>query len=162
MTAPSSRAAIALLAAAVMLLSDRRVVTAQTNTADVGGIVKDMSGGVLHGATVTARHTATGLVVERVTDQAGRFFLPGLRAGEWEITGALPGFAPHTLKGLVLEIGRTLNVELTLGVEGLSESVTVAVNAPVLHVRPGIRRQSVGSDQRRDQGGQQRHARQPV
>jgi hypothetical protein len=44
----------------------------------------------------------------------------------------LSGFAPHTVKGIVLEIGRTLNVDLTLGVEGLTETVTVGTNAAVL------------------------------
>src|SRR5437870_8068482 len=93
---------------------------AQTNAGEVGGVVKDISGGVLPGATVTARHAATGAVVERVTDSAGRFFLPALRTGQWDITASLAGFAPQSQKGIVLEMGRTLNVEFRLGVEGVT------------------------------------------
>ena len=47
---------------------------------------RDTSGGVLPGATVTATHPASGTVVERVTDGEGRFFLPALRIGQWEVT----------------------------------------------------------------------------
>ena len=49
---------------------------AQTNTAQMTGVVRDSSGGVLPGATVIAIQQATGTVVERVTDGEGRFFLP--------------------------------------------------------------------------------------
>src|SRR6266508_5133224 len=105
---------------------------AQTNTGEVSGVVRDISGGLLTGATVTARHAATGVVVERVTDSAGRFFLPALRTGQWDITASLTGFASQTQRGIVLEIGRTLNVEFRLGVEGVTENVTVAANAALL------------------------------
>ena len=46
---------------------------AQANTAEVSGVVRDTSGGVLPGATVTARHLDSGLVVERVSDGDGRY-----------------------------------------------------------------------------------------
>jgi hypothetical protein len=57
------------------------VAIAQTNTGEVSGVVRDVLGGVLPGATVTARHQASGLVVERMTDSTGRFFLRALRTG---------------------------------------------------------------------------------
>jgi hypothetical protein len=86
--------------------------SAQTNTAEIAGIVRDSSGGVLPGVAVTARHPDAGLVLERVTDDQGRFFFPALRIGTWEIRAELPGFAPRT-EMVVLEIGRTLSIDLT-------------------------------------------------
>ena len=115
-----------------MLLSVSVVASAQSNTGEVAGVVRHSSGGVLAGATIVASHTATGLIVERVTDSAGRFFFPALRTGQWEIRVSLTGFTPHTLKGIVLEMGRTLDLEVTLSVEGVSETVTVTVGAPML------------------------------
>ena len=56
-------------------------------------------------------------MVERVTDDEGRFFLPALRIGRWEITATLSGFAAEAASSL--ELGRTLNLEFTLGVEGV-------------------------------------------
>ena len=107
---------------------------AQTNTGEVSGVVKDLSGGVLPGATVTALHLASGTVVERVTDGQGRFFLPALRIGDWEVTVRLSGFAVQTRR-FALEIGRAVGLEFTLGLEGLVEQVTVENRAPLLQTR---------------------------
>lgn len=117
---------------AVVLLALGSSAIAQTNAGEVAGIVKDSSGGVLTGATVTATHPATGTVVERVTDSGGRFFLPALRTGHWDITASLAGFAPHTQKGILLEMGRTLNLEFTLGVKGVTENLTISLNTSQL------------------------------
>jgi hypothetical protein len=104
----------------------------QTNTGEVSGIVMDTSGGVLPGAAVTATHTASGTVVTRVTDAEGRFFLPALRVGAWDLMITLAGFAPQTRQGLILEIGATLALQFRLEVEGLSEELTVAAHAVLL------------------------------
>ena len=76
---------------ALLLLATGPIAVAQTNTGEIGGVVRDSSGGVLPGATVTATHPASGTVVERVTDAEGRFFLPALRIGQWEITAEVLG-----------------------------------------------------------------------
>ena len=123
--------AVVLLTAALMVAVNSSA-TAQTNTGEVSGVVRDISGGVLPGATVTAKHIATGFTVDRVTDATGRFFLPALRTGQWDITASLSGFAPQTQKGIVLELGRTLNLEFRLGVEGVTENVTVAARPALL------------------------------
>jgi carboxypeptidase family protein len=104
----------------------------QTNTGEIGGVVLDASGGVLPGAVVTATHRATSTAVERVSDAEGRFFLPALQIGEWDVTVTLPGFTPQTLKGVVLDIGRTVNLEFMLGVQGLEEQVVVQSAIPLL------------------------------
>ena len=104
---------------------------AQTNTGEIAGTVRDGSGGVMPGATVTARHSTAGLTVERVTDADGRFFLPALRIGTWEITANLTGFRAQSLT-VTLEVGRSLSVDLTLGVVTLTEDVRVTGAAPLL------------------------------
>jgi hypothetical protein len=120
-----------LISVFVLLTGLASVVAGQTNTGEISGVVMDMSGGVLPGATVTARHPASGTVVERVTDGEGRFFLPALRIGEWEVSAVLPGFAFQTQR-VLLEIGRNVAVEFALGLEGLAEQVTVENRAPLL------------------------------
>ncbi|MGE3509536.1 MAG: carboxypeptidase regulatory-like domain-containing protein [Vicinamibacterales bacterium] len=104
---------------------------AQTNTGEIAGIVKDASGAILPGATVTATHPDSGTVLERVTDGEGRFFLPALRIGRWELAATLTGFTTQR-RALVLEVGRTVSLEFTLSVGGVSEQVTVAATAPLL------------------------------
>src|SRR3989338_5112692 len=116
----------------VSLLLGPTWAAAQTNTAEIGGVVRDASGGVLPGASVTATHADSGATLERVTDTEGRFYLPALRIGAWDLAVALPGFSTQTQKGVVLEIGRSLNLEFTLSVQGLEEQVVVQSVIPVL------------------------------
>ena len=108
------------------------IAWAQANVGEVSGIVRDASGGVLPGATVTARHAESGLVVERTTDDAGRFYLPALRTGRWTITASLTGFTPVTRDGIVLELGRVLTLDFELAVGAVTESVTVSIDPTLL------------------------------
>lgn len=119
--------AIALL---VSLLNDSAVL-AQFNTGEIGGVVRDASGGVIPGATVTATHPASGTIVTRVSDADGRYFLPALRIGRWEVAVSLSGFTTQT-RTLVLEVGRTLALDFTLIVQGVTEAVRVEASLPLL------------------------------
>lgn len=119
------------LLAVALAAAPETSLAAQTNTGEIAGVVKDALGGVLPGASVTARHAESGAVVERAADGEGRFFLPALRPGQWDVTATLSGFSPQTQR-IVLEIGRTLELALTLGVGGVTEQITVAVDIPLL------------------------------
>jgi hypothetical protein len=103
----------------------------QANSGEIRGVVKDISGGLIPSASVSAKHPATGLTVERVSDAEGRFFLPALQTGEWEITASIPGFSPQTRR-TTLEIGRTLDLEFLLSPQGISETVAVVNTEPLL------------------------------
>ena len=60
---------------------------AQIDTASVVGTVRDSSGAVLPGVTVTATHDATAIATSVVTNSAGQFVFPGVRVGKYEIYG---------------------------------------------------------------------------
>ena len=116
------------------LISIGAAASVQTNTGEIGGVVVDASGGVLPGARVVATHPASGYTIERVTDAGGRFFLPALPTGGWDVTTELPGFQRVTQTGITLELGRTLQLEFTLSLGAISEEVTVEINPPLLQV----------------------------
>jgi hypothetical protein len=121
-----------IFAAAVTALAGSAF--AQTNTGEIAGVVRDASGGVVPGASIVAKHPASGTIVERHTDSEGRFYLPALRTGLWDVTASVAGFAPLTHKGLSLDIGRTLTVEFTLTVGGVAEEVVITAGAPLLQL----------------------------
>ena len=77
-------------------------VAGQANTGTLEGVVRDESGGVLPGATVTATHAESGFAVERVTGSDGRFYMASLPIGEWTITAELPGFRRVVRTGIFL------------------------------------------------------------
>jgi hypothetical protein len=106
---------------------------AQTNTAEIEGIVRDPQGAVLAGATVVATHVASGLRVERATDRTGRFFLPALPSGSYDLTVVLSGFAPSTQRGILLTVGQRISLAITLPIGQVSDAVTVTGVTPFLH-----------------------------
>ncbi len=105
---------------------------AQTNTGELTGVVRDSQGGVLPGVLVQAEHLDTGSRVERATDHQGRFFFPALRVGVYAISAELAGFKRLVRSGVALQLGQTLTLDLTLEVGGLTEAVTVTLEAPLL------------------------------
>jgi hypothetical protein len=54
------------------------VAHAQVTGATLSGTVTDPSGGVVSGATVSSRNTATGVVREATTDSAGLYTIPNM------------------------------------------------------------------------------------
>jgi len=101
------------------------------NYASVSGRVTDPQGALVSRATVTARHTETGVTASAVTDAAGRFRFPYLRVGLYEITVIHPGFAPST-RQLTLTVGSAFEIPFALALEGLTTAVTVSADVPVL------------------------------
>jgi hypothetical protein len=111
-------------------------VEAQT-TATLVGRVLDASGGVLPGVTVSARQTETGLVRTVVSDGDGRYLLPALPPGPYEIRGELTSFRPFVRSGVTLTIAQTTVVDLTLTLGGVAEAVTVVGDASPVNTRTG-------------------------
>ena len=120
------------VALALSLFSGGPVSAQETvNTASVSGRVTDPQGAVIPGALVTARETGTNVTRETVTDQEGRFRLPYLKVGHYEITVRLAGFADAT-RALTLTIGSAFELPVTLKVAGVQTNVTVSAEATVL------------------------------
>lgn len=114
----------ALLAASAAL--------AQTATGTLTGIVSDASGGALDGATVTARNLATGATRKVASDATGRYRVPNLPPGDYEVQIEMSGFTSVVASGLVLTVGGTTVQDVTLSVGQLSEKVTVSASEPLV------------------------------
>jgi hypothetical protein len=99
--------------------------------ASVGGRVTDPSGAVVAGARVTARQPETNLTAETATDREGRFRLPYLRIGQYEIRVEQPGFAVFSAK-LALNAGGAIELPVELAVASAGSEVTVSGTADVL------------------------------
>jgi hypothetical protein len=101
------------------------------NFASVSGRVTDPHGGVIRGATVTARHTETNVTATATTDDEGRFRFPYLRIGPYEITAKHAGFADAT-RALTLTLGAAYELPLSLGLGEVTATLTVTAQATVL------------------------------
>jgi Carboxypeptidase regulatory-like domain len=99
--------------------------------ASVSGRVTDPTGSVVPGAHVSARRTETNRTSATLTDGEGRFRLPYLKVGAYEVTVSHPGFA-QTVRPVVLTVGSAFELEVTLSVAGDQSSVTVEAEAAVI------------------------------
>ena len=104
-------------------------------TAQLSGTVRDESGGVLPGVSVTVTQTNTGLVRTTVTDATGGYLLTNLPTGPYRLEVALQGFKTYVQTGIVLQVGGTPTVNAVLSVGTLEQSVTVEAAAPLVDVR---------------------------
>ena len=106
-----------------------------TNASQITGTVTDPSGAVLPGATVNAKHMATGVVTPTVTNAEGVFTLPSLPIGTYEVTITLEGFKTFVAKDVVITAGTGANIAAKLEVGGVSETVTVASSSEIMQTQ---------------------------
>ncbi len=108
--------------------------SAVAQNAQITGMVKDSSGGVIPGATVTARNVETGLTRIAVTDGAGEFRLPSLPPGRYSVVTELSGFSTETRPDITLIIDQTAMINFALKPAALSETITVTGESPIVDV----------------------------
>ncbi|MGE5360890.1 MAG: carboxypeptidase regulatory-like domain-containing protein [Bacteroidales bacterium] len=119
--------------------------SAQEQTGSIEGIVKDASGGVLPGVTVTV--TSPGLVgtSTAVTDSEGRYRFPALPPSTYTVTATLQGF--NTWKVTTrLSLGQVIKVDISLVVGGVTETVQVTGEAPLIDTKQNAAFATVSKD----------------
>src|SRR5687767_5050925 len=124
------------LAGVLLVLVAVAVASAQVgSTAQISGTVRDASGGVLPGADVTATQTDTGARRSVVTTETGAFALTNLPIGPYRLEVALPGFRSFSRTGIVLQVNANPQVDVTLSLGDLTETVAVEAAAPLIETR---------------------------
>jgi hypothetical protein len=96
-------------------------VNAQVTTSKIKGIVTDVTGEPLFGASISVLHTPTGTLTGTTAQENGRFTVLNLRVGgPYKITFSYLGFKTQEVKGVFLSLGKTTNVNGKLAEEGES------------------------------------------
>ncbi|MGD1212552.1 MAG: carboxypeptidase regulatory-like domain-containing protein [Candidatus Acidiferrales bacterium] len=101
--------------------------------AAISGKVEDASGGSVSGATLTIKSLETGAVRVVTTDPAGNFTAVGLPLGPQEITAEKEGFKATVRKGIDLEVGQEVAVNLRLEVGEVIQQIVVSEEVPVVN-----------------------------
>src|SRR6266851_6782472 len=102
-------------------------------TASITGTVRDASGAVMPGATVTVKHTESGLVRATETDSNGNYTVPSLPVGRYEVSTEKTGFKQAVRRGINLVVAQQAVVNLTLEVGNVVEKVTVTAEASLVN-----------------------------
>ena len=100
----------------------------------IQGNVRDDSGAVLPGVTVTA--TSEAIIGSRtaVADSTGLYRLVNLSPGTYTVEAELSGFSTFRQEGIVLRAGQNLSVDATMGIGGVEETITVTADTPMLEI----------------------------
>jgi hypothetical protein len=121
-------------------------ITASAQNAQITGSVKDSSGGVIPGATITARNAETGLTRVAVTDNSGDFRLPSLTPGRYSVSTELSGFSSETRPDIILIIDQTAIIHFVLKPAAVSETVTVTGESPIVDIQSTTHERVLGRD----------------
>jgi hypothetical protein len=114
--------AIALLAVVVF---GALPMLAQFDTGTITGTVTDTSGAIVPSAAITVTNVGTGLQKSFVTNQNGGFVASSLPYGTYVVATHATGFAESKSQPVLLSVGATVQVNLTLAVAASQESVQV-------------------------------------
>src|SRR6476659_2056911 len=120
------------LVCAALLLAVTGAVHAQEFRATVKGQVVDSSKASLPGATVTVRNQDTNEVATATTNTDGNYTIPFLRPGTYTLTVEMSGFQKYSRTDMRLEISQVAIINAQLGVGGITESVNVSAESPLL------------------------------
>ncbi len=108
------------------------VASAQVVTASLQGVVRDPSGAVIPGASVTVRNTATGVETNLTTRADGFFLAPSLQPGPYTVTIRAKGFKALVSDTITLEVDHQAQVPFVLEVGAPTQTVTVKAAPPLL------------------------------
>jgi hypothetical protein len=106
------------------------VAHAQVTGATLSGTVSDPSGGVLVGAQVSAKDTATGVSRDVTTDSAGLYSIPNLVPSTYEVRVTSAGFSTAVQSNLQLSVGQQQQLNFSMKVGETNTTVQVTEAAP--------------------------------
>ena len=107
---------------------------AQRTTGDIIGKTTDESGAVLPGVTVTLRGPAIQGAQTDVTSATGSYRFAVLPPGIYEVEYLLTGFGVVKREGIPVAVGSTVELNITLKLASLQETVTITGQSPVVDV----------------------------
>lgn len=136
-----------LFRAAMALVLLAAPAAAQFETSEVLGTVRDPSGAVMTGVTVTLINQETGVQAKTVTDASGNYSFFNVRVGRYTVTAEAPGFARFSTSDVTVNVNSRQRVDITMQVGAVTEVVEVKEAAAVLQTDTSEKSQVVRTEQ---------------
>ena len=124
--------AIALLVitgALALATSPRMAAQAGAAAAALNGTVRDTSGAIVSGSTITLRNTKTGFEQVTKSNDTGNYSLVNISPGSYDVTAMMAGFSTAKAPELNLAVNQTATIDFNLRVGATDTTITVAANA---------------------------------
>ncbi|HEX7772721.1 MAG TPA: carboxypeptidase-like regulatory domain-containing protein, partial [Pyrinomonadaceae bacterium] len=134
-----------------LLLTISGAALAQEVTANLNGTVKDTTGALVTGATVTLTDTDKKVVVRTLTTgDEGEWTAPNLLAGNYSISIEAPGFKKVVQGDIKLDVGQRRTVDMTLEAGDIAETVMVQTDPVAVELTTATTSTLVNGDQARE------------
>ena len=117
---------------------------AQTQTGTVEGKVTDPQSAVLPGVTLTL--TGPRGAQTTVTDETGNFRFVGLQPDTYQLKAELTGFLSQQVDAVLVGLAKTVTLELSLKLGGLTETVDVRGAASTVDVKSAATDTNISND----------------
>ena len=105
---------------------------AQSTFGSIVGTVKDQSGSVVPGATVTLTNTGSSATKTATTSAAGNYEFPNLDAGNYQVSIAAAGFKDVVFAHLVLQARDVQRIDASMAIGSASQTVEVQAAGDVI------------------------------
>ena len=112
---------------------------AQQETATLTGEVKDGTGAVVPGATITLTNVETSISLKTETNEQGVFFVASLKPGPYSITVEKSGFKKTVRSGITLQVNQAARADLVLQVGDVSNTIEIVEAATLLETESSAR-----------------------
>ncbi|OLE54780.1 MAG: hypothetical protein AUG51_06650 [Acidobacteria bacterium 13_1_20CM_3_53_8] len=123
----------ALVATLMFAMGALQAYAQSTVTGAIGGVVTNPNNEVVPNATVTVRNVETNKEDTAQSDGEGRFRVVNLQPGNYTVTINSQGFSPFQAERIVVEVGRVTSIEAKLSITGVTGTVEVTSDAPVIN-----------------------------
>jgi hypothetical protein len=104
----------------------------QERSGELSGVVKDASGAVVPGATVSITNKATNRVFTTKSGADGTYVARELEPGRYSVLFEAQGFSKNELADINLMVGQRLKVDASLTVGGVEQTVQITGEAPLI------------------------------
>jgi hypothetical protein len=118
---------------------------AQIDAGSITGTVKDTSGALVSGATVTMKNDLTGISSSTQSSAAGIYAFNGVNPGTYTLTTTSAGFETRVIHAVEVHVQQTATIDIQLAAGSVQQEVTVTAAAPLLQAEDASIGQTIGS-----------------
>ena len=120
---------LSYVALLVLTMSIVSMAQSQATSGQITGVVTDSNGAAVPNAAVKVTNKETGLERAATSSDDGLYTIVLLPPGTYTVVAESSGFAAATIDDVVVNVGRTADVNVTLGASGVQATVLVTAEA---------------------------------
>jgi len=109
--------------------------SAQVLNGEIFGKVSDATDAVLPGTTVTVAGPALIQPMTATSAASGGFRIPNVPVGVYTVSFELAGFSKVIREGIIIQVGRSVELNIKLALSTLQETVTITGASPVVDTK---------------------------